>query len=221
MRNDQPTGPRRAWSWLKRRLPFLLITVTPLATAPLAALLLFTAGGEHGAEALGLPENDLCKFDGFIAQKCFYYFDFWRTWLLLAAPGALNLLALLWFLNRNGYVRVAAVVALTLGLVRTLIVPLATVAISQIAVVNDGGLFLRVEVGATGVVTDITSPTEGTAIRRILVAAWVGGAIFWGITVLVWRAYEPLMARFWRNLDPPGGPRLDAPKRWTGFLTRR
>lgn len=221
MRNDGPTGPRRAWSWVKRRLPFLLITVTPLATAPLAALLLFTAGGEHEAAALGLPEGDLCKFDGFIAQKCFYYFDFSRTWLLLAAPGALNLLAALWFLNHNGYVRVAAVVALTLGLVRTLIVPIATIALSQIDVVSDGGLFLRIEVEATGVITEINSPTEGTAIRRVLTTAWVGGAVFWGVTVAVWRAYEPLMARFWRHLDPPGGPRLDAPPRWTGFLKRR
>ena len=221
MRNDQPAGPRRAWSWVKRRLPFLLITVSPLATAPLAALLLFTAGGEHSAEALGLPESDLCKFEGFIAQTCFYYFDFWRTWLLLAIPGVLNLGVLLWFLNRNGYVRVAAVVALALGLVRTLIVPVATIALSQIAFVSDGGWFLRVEVETTGVVTDFSSPSEGTAIRRVLTAAWIGGAIFWGITVLVWRAYEPLMARYWRSLDPPGGPRLDAPKRWTGFLTRR
>ena len=221
MRNDQPAGPRRAWSWLKRRLPFLLITVSPLATAPLAALLLFTAGGEHSAEVLGLPESDLCKFEGFIAQTCFYYFDFWRTWLLLAIPGVLNLGVLLWLLNRNGYVRVAAVVALALGLVRTLIVPVATIALSQIAFVSDGGWFLRVEVETTGVVTDFSSPSEGTAIRRVLTAAWIGGAIFWGITVLVWRAYEPLMARYWRSLDPPGGPRLDAPKRWTGFLTRR
>ena len=221
MRNDQPAGPRRAWSWVKRRLPFLLITVSPLATAPLAALLLFTAGGEHSAEALGLPESDLCKFEGFIAQTCFYYFDFWRTWLLLAIPGVLNLGVLLWFLNRNGYVRVAAVVALALGLVRTLIVPVATIALSQIAFVSDGGWFLRVEVETTGVVTDFSSPSEGTAIRRVLTAAWIGGAIFWGITVLVWRAYEPLMARYWRSLDPPGGPRLDAPQRWTGFLTRR
>ena len=61
MRRDESTGPRRAWSWLKRRLPFLLVTVTPLATVPLAALLLFTAGGEHGAEALGLPENEVVQ----------------------------------------------------------------------------------------------------------------------------------------------------------------
>ena len=220
MRNDQGPAPRRAWSWIKRRLPFLVITVSPVATAPLAALLLLTAGGEHGATALGLPENDLCKFDGFIAQTCNYYFDFWRTWALIAAPGVLNLLVVLWFLNRNGYVRFAAVVALALGLIRTLIVPMATIAFSE-TVVNDGGLFLRIEVGATGVVTDITSPSEGTAIRRLLTAAWIGGAVFWALSVMVWRAYEPLMARYWRNLDPPGGPRPDAPPRWTGFLRRR
>ena len=221
MRKGEEASTHRAWNWLKRRLPFLVVTVSPLLTVPLGALLLLWLGGEREAEALGLPPGDLCRFEGHIAQTCFYYFDFWRTGLLLAAPGALNLLAALWFLNRNGYVRVAAVVALVLGVARTLIVPLATIAVSQIDVVSDGGLFFRVEVEAAGVVRDVTSPSEGRAVRQVLTAVWVGGAVFWGITVLVWRAYEPLMARYWRNLDPPGGPRLDAPPRWTGFLRRR
>ena len=221
MRKGEEASTHRAWAWLKQRLPFLVVTVSPLITVPLGALLLLWLGGEREAEALGLPPGDLCRFEGHIAQTCFYYFDFWRTGLLLAAPGALNLLAALWFLNRNGYVRVAAVVALVLGVVRTLVVPLATIAVSQIEVVSDGGLFFQVEVQAAGVIRDVTSPSEGRAVRQVLTAVWVGGAVFWAITVLVWRAYEPLMARYLRNLDPPGGPRPDAPPRWTGFLGRR
>ncbi|MCY4391488.1 MAG: hypothetical protein OXE43_05465 [Chloroflexi bacterium] len=220
MPSAEAAGTQRAWNWAKGRLPFLWITVSPVLTLPLAALLIFTLGGEHGGEALGLPENDLCKFDGFIAQTCNYYFDVWRIGLLLAIPGILNLGVLLWFLKRNRYIQVAAIVALMLALIRTLIVPLATIAMSQFDVVSDGGLFFQVEVMASGVVTEVNPPSEGVAIRRLLVVAWTGGLVFWAVTVVIWRAYEPVMARFWRHLDPPSGPRQDAPPRWTGFLRR-
>ena len=213
-------GEHRVLTWVKKRSPLVWILVTPVATLPLSALLLFTLGGEHDANALGLPAGDLCRFQGHIAQTCFYYFDFWRTGLLLAAPGALNLLVALWLLDRNGYVRVAAAVALVLAVVRTLVVPLATVAVSQFDVIDVGGLLLRVEVEATGMFIDVTSPSEGVAIRRLLTAAWIGGAVLWGVSAVVWQAYEPLMAQFWRSLDPPGGPRPNTPPRWTGFLRR-
>ena len=212
---------QRLLTWAKKQSPLLYVLVTPVITLPLSALLLFTVGGEHEANALGLPAGDLCRFQGHIAQKCFYYFDFWRTGLLLAIPGVLNLLVALWLLDRNGYVRFAAAVALALAAVRTFIVPLATVVVTQFDVIDVGGLWLRVEVEATGMFIDVASPSEGVAIRRLLTAAWAGGAVLWGVTAVLWRAYEPLMAQFWRNLDPPSGPRLDAPPRWTGFLRRR
>ena len=212
---------QRLLTWAKKQSPLLYVLVTPVITLPLSALLLFTVGGEHEANALGLPAGDLCRFQGHIAQRCFYYFDFWRTGLLLAIPGALNLLVALWLLDRNGYVRFAAAVALALAAVRTFIVPLATVAVTQFDVIDVGGLWLRVEVEATGMFIDVASPSEGVAIRRLLTAAWAGGAVLWGVTAVLWRAYEPLMAQFWRNLDPPSGPRPDAPPRWTGFLRRR
>ena len=221
MPSGQAAGMQRVRSWFEKRSPLLWILMTPVVTLPLTVLLLFTLGGEHEAEALGLPAGDLCKFQGHIAQTCFYYFDFWRTGLLLAIPGVLNLAAVLWLLDRNGYVRVAALVAVTLALVRTLIVPMATVVIAQFDVISDGDLLLRLEVEATGFITDVDSPTEGVAIRRLLTAAWIGGAVMWGVSAVVWQAYEPLMARFWRGLEPPSGPRPDAPKRWTGFLGRR
>lgn len=221
MREGEAAGGQGLLDRVKKRSPFLWIIVAPVVTLPLSALLLFTLGGEHNAEALGLPPGDLCRFENHIAQTCFYYFDFWRTWLLLAIPGVFNLLVVLWLLQRNGYVRFAAIVALVLALLRTFIVPVATVVVSQFDVINMGDLLLRVEILATGAIGDVTSPSEGIAIRRLLTAAWIGGAVMWGLTVVVWQAYEPLMARFWRSLDPPGGPRPDAPPRWTGFLGRR
>ena len=221
MPENELTRSRRVLNWIGKRLPFFWISVTPVVTVPLSALLLFTVGGEHEAEALGLPAGDLCKFDGMIAQTCFYYFDYWRTWLLLALPGVVNLLVLLWFLNRNGYVRVAATAALVLGLARSLVIPLATLAVAQFDVIDDGGLWLRVEIAARGMVTDIDPPTVNLAVRQLLFTVWIAGAVMWVLTVALWRAYEPLMARYWRNLDPPGGPRPDQPPRWTGFLSRR
>ncbi len=212
---------RRILNWIGKRLPFFWISATPVVTLPLSALLLFTVGGEHGATALGLPEDDLCKFQGHIAQRCLYYFDFWRTWLIFAGPGVLNLLAALWFLNRNGYVRVAAAAAFVLGLARSFVIPLAALAVAQFDVIDDGGSWLRVEIAARGMVTDVEAPSENLAIRQLLLTAWAGGAVLWVLTVALWRAYEPLMARYWRNLDPPGGPRPDQPPRWTGFLSRR
>ena len=213
----------RLWRWTRTRTrsPFLWIALTPAATAPLSLLLLWTLGGEHDAAALGLPAGELCRFQGNIAQTCFFYFDFWRTWALLAIPGALNLLAALWLLNRNGYVRVAAGVALALGLARSLVVPLAAVAISQFDLISDGGLYYRVEIAAAGAIGDISAPSEGRALRQLLTAAWIGGGVAWAATVVVWRLYEPLMARFWGSLAPPWGPRPEEPRRWTGFQGRR
>jgi len=209
-------------AWFRARLPFVWITITPVATLPLSALLLYTLGGEHTASALGLPPGELCRFEGNIAQKCFYYFDFWRTWLLLAIPGVIvNLGVVLWLLNRNGYVRVAVVTALLLGLARSLIIPVAAIAASQFDVFEDGGLWLRVEIAARGLIVDIESPSTNLAIRQLLTAAWAGGAVMWVLTIVLWRAYEPLMARFWRSLEPPSGPRPGDPPRWTGFLGRR
>ena len=210
-----------AGRWLRRRLPFFWITVSPLVTAPLGILFLFAFGGEHEAAALGLPEGELCRFRGTLAQACFYYFDVWRTGLLLAAAGAPSLLAGLWLLRRNGYVRVAAALALALALARTLVVPLATVALSQFELHDMGGLWLRVEVATGGGPGDLEPPTATAASWRLLLAVWAGGAVFWAATVALWRGYEPLMARFWRSLPPPGGPRAGAPPRWTGFLGQR
>ncbi len=214
-------APTRAWRWLARRSPFFWITVSPLVTAPLGMLFLFFLGGEREAEALGLSAGELCRFQGNIAQTCLYYFDVWRTGLLLAAAGAPSLLAGLWLLRRNGYVRMAAALALALALARTLIVPAATIALSQFDVYDGDGLWFRVAVEAGGGPGDVEPPTATAATWRLLLAVWAGGTIFWVATVALWRAYEPLMARFWRTLTPPGGPRPGAPPRWTGFLRQR
>lgn len=220
MPDEEASGLRRVVDWFLQRSPFLWITVTPVVTLPLSAVLLYTLSGEHSASALGLPAGDLCRFDGSIAQKCLYYFDFWRTGLLLAIPGVVNLLVILWLLDRQGYVRVAAVVVLVLGVARSLVIPLAAIAVSQFDVVDDGGLWFRVEIAARGIIVDIESPSTNTATRQVLTAAWLGGAAMWVLTVVMWRAYEPLMARFWPALEPPSGPRPGAPPRWTGFLRR-
>lgn len=210
---------RHIQSW--GRAPLLWILVTPIFTLPLSALLLFTLGGEHQAEALEFPAGELCRFEGHIAQTCFFYFEVWRTWLLLALPGLFNLLVVFWVLHRNGYVRVAAGIALVLGLVRSLVVPLAAISISHFSLFTDGGMYFQVELVATGISKDISSPSEERALRQLLTAAWIGGGVAWAATVIVWQLYEPLMARYWRKLDPPGGPRAEALARWYGSFGQR
>ncbi|HCV00750.1 MAG TPA: hypothetical protein DGL25_06060 [Dehalococcoidia bacterium] len=210
---------KRIQSW--GRVPLLWILVTPILTLPLSALLLFTLGGEHRAEALDLPAGELCRFEGHIAQTCFFYFEVWRTWLLLALPGLFNLVVIFWLFHSNGYVRVAAGIALTLGLVRSLVVPFAAIGISHFSLITDGGMYFQVELVATGISNDISSPSEERAIRQLLTAAWIGGAVAWAATIVVWQLYEPLMARYWRNLHPPGGPRAEALARWHGFFGQR
>ncbi len=207
--------------WMRARSPFVWVLVTPVFTLPLSAVLLLTLGGEHEPAALGLPQNELCRFEGLLAQSCFYYFDFWRTWLLLAAPGALNLLVLLWALQRNGYVRLAVVIALVLGLVRSLVVPVAAIAISHFALFSEAGLYFQGEVVAGGGVGGVEAPSAERALRQLLTAAWIGGGGAWVVSLVVWQVYEPFMARYWRSLEPPWGPRPEEPKRWTGFLHRR
>lgn len=165
-RPDAGADAGGAWRWLTRRSPFFWITASPLVTAPLGILFLFAFGGEHEAAALGLPEGELCRFRGTAAQACFYYFDVWRTGLLLAAAGAPSLLAGLWLLRRNGYVRVAAALALALALARTFVVPLATVALSQFELHGSDGLWLRVEVAAGGAPGAVEAPTATAEIGR-------------------------------------------------------
>ncbi|HJP41715.1 MAG TPA: hypothetical protein QGF35_08425 [Dehalococcoidia bacterium] len=182
-------------SFLARRSPFLWITLAPLLTVPSSALLIFLFVGEHEAAALGLPPGEECRFTG-VAKKCFSYYEFWRVWILFAVPGLLNIAVFAWLLSRSPYVRAAAVVAGTLGLVRV-ITPMAGILISQFALVDHGELYLRVQTGIG------EHPTT-----QLLYAVCVTGLVPWAASVGVWWYFEPLMARIRSDVKPPDTQRV-------------
>jgi len=192
----------RALRWAQVQSPFLWITVAPIVTLPLSAFLLYQFGGEHDPAELGLPPGELCHLGG-VAKRCFVYYDFWRTALLFLLPGSINLLALLWVFSGHSYLRLAAVCALVIGLLRMSVVPLATIAISQFGIFSAEELYFRVETGP-----------DHRATLQLLLAAWVGGLVAWTLTLGLWFSFEPVMARLRPEMVPPGGRRRGAPRPW-------
>ena len=207
----------KAWRWMGAYSPFQLILVTPVVTLPLCAVLLFAFGGEVDASALGLIEKEWTRSAGRIDRTHYFYFDLWTTWLLLTGPGVLNLLVARWLFHDLPYVRGAAALALTLALLRTFVVPLASIVWLSASVIGDGGLLIRVPINEGAGFAP--SPLQATV--SLMTTAWTSGLGMWLLTLGVWLAYEPLLARFLPNVVPPDDRQLGEPRRWTGFLTRR
>ena len=203
--------------WMRVGSPFHWILITPVVTVPLGALLLFTLGGEVDADALGLVEKEWTRSAGRIDRTHYFYFDFWDTWLLLTAPGLLNLLVAPWLFRDLTYERMAGALALTLALLRTFVVPLAAIIWFSASVVGDAGLLIRVPINEGGGY----APSTLTATFRLLTTAWTSGLWMWLVTVGLWLAYEPLMERFLPNVMPPHDRHPDEPTRWGEFLGRR
>ena len=185
-------NPGRAWHWAASRSPFLWLIVTPVLTLPVSALLVYQFGGEHDAAALGVPPGELCHLGG-AAKRCFEYYDFWRMVAVFAIPGAVNAVVALWLLSRHSYVRVAAITAMLVAVLRVLVVPFAAMAMSQFETFTSDGLYFRVEVG-----------TDQRATLQLLLAAWAGGLVAWGLTLVAWYIFEPVMARLRPQILPPG-----------------
>ena len=178
---------------LRRQSPFLWIAVTPVVTVPLSALLIYTLGGEHDPNVLGLPAGEYCAYTG-PAEQCFYYYELWRTLLLFTIPGLPILGVLAWFGARSTYMRWAAGAAGVLAVVR-LFLPVVAIVISQFALVDEAGeLYLRVEAG------EGERPTN-----QLLFAAWTVGFGAWVLSLVAWWAFEPVMARLRPEMPPPEG----------------
>ena len=212
------TLPERLWDRLRGWSPLQPILVTPVVTLPLSALLIFTVGGEVDASALGLVEVEWTRDAGRLDRTHYFYFDFWVTWLLLTAPGVVNLLVARWLFHELTYVRLAAGISLVLALLRTFVVPLASILWLSASVIGDAGLLIRVPINEGGSTSD---PSAVLATLRLLTTAWTGGLGMWLVTLAVWQAYEPLMARFLPRVKPPLERRPGEPTNWSGFLRRR
>ena len=206
----------KLWSRLGARSPLELIMLTPVVTLPLSALLIFTVGGALDVSALGLVEKEWTRDAGRLDRTHYFYFDFWVTWLLLTGPGVVNLLVARWLFHELTYVRLAAGISLVLALLRTFVVPLASIVWLSASVIGDAGLLIRIPIGEQG---DPSRPTALLATLRLLTTAWTGGLGMWLVTVALLYSYEPLMARFWPSLQPPREP--DEPRTWGRLPGRR
>lgn len=205
----------RVRRWIARQSPLAWLLMTPVLTVPLSALLVFVFAQDANAGALGLP---IWRNDAVPARL--YYFEFWPTYLLLTGPGVLNLLVVLWFFQRNGYVRVAAGVGLIVAIVRSFVVVLVFFAIAQSDVIShQGDLFIRMEVEQRGIISLRHSPE--TALLRLLSTTWLFGAFAWGVSFLVWGLYNLAMDRLAPDLKPPRPRRAGEPRSWSGFFERR
>lgn len=207
---------RSIWRRVEGWSPLQWLLVTPVATLPLSALLVLTVGGDLSGESLGLVEVQWTKQAGQLDRTHYFYYDFWLTWALLTAPGVLNLLVARWLFHELTYVRLAAGLGLVLALLRTFIVPVASMVWISADILNhDTGLLIRVPVGEAGRQID-PSPLEATL--TLLVTAWTAGLGMWILTFAIWQGYEPLMARFFPRLAPPRERSEGEPKGWGGFL---
>ena len=196
--------------------PLQLLLVTPLLTAPLTALLMFTVSGEVDAGSLGLIEKEWTRTPGRIDRTHYFYFDFWMTLLILSGPGLLNLLVVRWLFHDLPYVRGAAALSLTLALLRTFVVPLGSIVWLLANVVTDAGLLIRVPINEGGGF----APSSLQATFSLLATSWTSGLGMWLVTLGVWLAYDPLMERFLPNVSPQHERSPAEAKRWTGFLNR-
>ncbi len=204
----------RAW---RQDSPFSLLLATPVLTLPLAALLIFTVGGEVDAEALGLVETEWLKQDRRLDRFHYFYFDFWQTWALLTAPGIVNLLVVWWLRYDLAYVRISVALGLVLALLRTLVVPLAATLWVTGDLIDVEGLILRIPIAEEG---DPSWPSPTQARLSMLITAWIGGLGMWLVTAGLWWAYEPLMARFFPRIKPPWERGAEEGRRWSGFARR-
>ncbi len=202
------------WRWSS---PFSLLLVTPVLTLPLAALLIFTVGGEVDAEALELTQIEWVKEGGSLDRVHYFYFEFWRTWALLMAPGLVNLLVVWWLRYDLAYVRISAVLALGLAILRTFVVPVAAMLWLIGDTLSAPDLLIRIPIGEEG---DASRPSSWLATMRLLTTAWTGGLGMWLVTAGLWWAYEPVMARLFPRIKPPWERGAEEGRRWSGFARR-
>ena len=215
----------RVARWVASWSPFVWVVATPVLTVPLSVVLLFMFTENLDPGSLGLPESPhaagLTTYTDEVVVV-FYYLDFWPTVLALTGPGLLNLLAGLWFLSRNGFVRVAAGAAVVLGLVRTFLVLLVFFAFSQTdAIGHDGGRLVRITFEIAEVL-DSEDVSPGVPRLRLLANLWLFyGAPAWLVNVAIWFFFHSLMRRFLPHLKPPLSQQHEEPRSWGDFFRRR
>jgi tetratricopeptide (TPR) repeat protein len=175
---------RERLSWLSdHSLPFAVSALTPLVTVPLSASLYILAVGSHEPRELGLASSG-----SFVASH--QYAEFEPTVMAFTLPGLLNLVPLAWAASGRRWVRIAALVAALVGLLR-LAVPLAVLLLAfERVTAPDGTRYLEFEVFRYGV-----PPSPYTEI-------WIPGLMAWTGTLLVSNVFTWAIPLTDRALEP-------------------
>ena len=86
---------------------------------------------------------------------------------------------------------------------------------------SEAGLVYQMKVEERGMLADLSSHVPTIAKLRLLTTIWLGGFAMWLVSYGAWRAYEPLMARFWPEIEPPRKRQPGEPRSWGGAFDRR
>lgn len=168
-------------SWLNEWWrPFQWIILTPIVTVPLSAILFSLLAGNQEPKAVGLPASDAgCS----LFCAAYEYSELNPTLIAFTVPGLVNLVAFAWVLSKEPRVRIAAMVAGLLGLLRLSIPTIALLLTTHRLTNYDGVTYLQWDVGGIG--PSFQMPHFDVWFFGAL--AWVGSllvlAVFWWLTL--------------------------------------
>ncbi len=161
------------WWW-----PFAWITLTPIVTVPLSAILFSTLAGYHSPGEAGLPDRSEHGWFGSTHE----YAEVLPTLIAFVLPGLLNLVSFLWVSSTRPRVRAAGIVAGLLGIVRVSI-PVIVLMLSFDRYANASGT------------SYFDFVTEGFMVFAPAphLELWFFGALAWLGTLLVWALFAVIL----------------------------
>ena len=155
-------------------VPFLWIVMSPLITVPVSGLLI--AVSLKGSSDVGLPKSaDWCLCT-------FAYGDVTTVIAIFVLPGVLNLVPWIYAFSAQRRVRVAAVFAGALGLLRLALPPVVLILAFDRFAGSDGRTYFQFKDSVDGIEPYLT--------------VWFFGALAWIVTVVAWAVFG-LVTRKW------------------------
>ncbi len=162
---------RASLSWLNEWWePFLWITVIPVITVPISAILFSALAGYHEGPDVGLPADRAPGWFGTLQ-----YSEAVPTAIVFTLPGLLNLVPLMWIFSNQSRARIAGLTAGLLGALR-LAIPALVLTFGYERVTNpDGVPYFKF--------------VTGFGLSDPYVGVWFFGALAWLVTLLVWAVF--------------------------------
>ena len=156
--------------------PFRWIILAPIVSVPLSAALFEMLAGNQEPEAVGLPASDAgCSW----FCSAYEYAELNPTLIAFTVPGVVNLVAFAWVLSKEPRVRIAAMVAGLLGLLRLSVPTIVLLLIINRLTNGDGVTYVQWDVGGIG--PSFPIPMPHFAVWLFGAAAWFGSLLVWGL----------------------------------------